>query len=248
MLDPAITTIVDLYPSADRLLELSEGELERVLLRYVVAVTDDQMRRMGTRDAVITGLYGRGGYEYDFQKHDAVQKAIIRGWKALEDADLIEEPDPANGKNGYRVVSKKGRSANAAIDFAAVKVGGQFTREMFHSSLPASAWNAFRSGDYDSSVFEAFKAVESAVRKKGGFPTSDYGVQLMDKAFDPNNGPLTDKAAPFGRREARRNLFKGALGELRNPKAHGDPTIKDPMLAVEEIMTASVLLRIVDNA
>jgi hypothetical protein len=34
----------------------------------------------------------------------------------------------------------------------------------------------------------------------------------------------------------------------KNPKAHGDPTIIDPLVAVEEMMTAGALLRIVDRA
>ena len=37
----------------------------------------------------------------------------------------------------------------------------------------------------------------------------------------------------------------GAMGELRNPKAHSDPTITDPREAIEELMTASLLLRMV---
>lgn len=40
-------------------------------------------------------------------------------------------------------------------------------------------------------------------------------------------------------------LFNTSGGELRNPKAHSDPTITDPLVAIEEMMTASVLLRIV---
>jgi hypothetical protein len=35
------------------------------------------------------------------------------------------------------------------------------------------------------------------------------------------------------------------LGELRNPKAHGDAQIDDSRIAIEEILTASALLRIV---
>jgi hypothetical protein len=34
----------------------------------------------------------------------------------------------------------------------------------------------------------------------------------------------------------------------RNPKAHGDPTITDPLVAVEELMAAGMLQRIVDAA
>jgi hypothetical protein len=35
---------------------------------------------------------------------------------------------------------------------------------------------------------------------------------------------------------------------LRNPKAHGGPTITDTLIAVEEMMIAGALQRIVDNA
>jgi hypothetical protein len=93
-----------------------------------------------------------------------------------------------------------------------------------------------------------FKWVEIAVRRKGGFADTDYGVKLMQKAFNPSNGPLRDKAALSGRREARLKLFEGALGELRNPKAHQDPKITDPLIAVEEMMTAGALQRIVETA
>jgi hypothetical protein len=71
------------------------------------------------------------------------------------------------------------------------------------------------------------------------------GVNLMAAAFDPPSGPLRDQSASEPRQRARANLFKGAMGELRNPRAHGDPTITDPLVAIEEIMTASALLRIV---
>ena len=69
----------------------------------------------------------------------------------------------------------------------------------------------------------------------------------MKKAFDPNDGPLRDKAAPPTRQKARCDLFTGAFGEIRNPKGHNDPTITDALVAAEELMAAGVL-RIVDNA
>jgi uncharacterized protein (TIGR02391 family) len=240
--------IIELFPTADRLLEATEVEVERVLLRLVIDVAKDQMRRWVTRDGIVIELFGRGGYAYDHGKKLAIEKAVSRAWKTLEKADLIEEPDPDNGKNGYRVATNSGRAAIAVVDFEAAKVRSMFARSMFHPALPDAAWNAFRVGDYDTAVFEAFKSVEVAVRKKSKFAEADHGNMLMTKAFNPENGPLTDMAAPQSRREARRDLFKGALGELRNPKGHNDPTITDTLIAVEEMMTAGALLRIVDSA
>jgi Protein of unknown function (Hypoth_ymh) len=244
---------MNLFPTADRLLEASEVEIERAVLRRVVEVTDDPMRRMIGRDSVATELFGVAVGSYDIGKRSAVDRAISRAWKKLEDAGLIEEPDPYNGKNGFRVVSQSGRAAILKDDVAGAKARSMFTREMFHPSLPDAAWNAFRAGYYDTAVFEAFKAVEVAVLKKGlrknGIVEGEHGVRLMKKAFDPDAGPLTDMGAKTPARKARRcELFTGAMGELRNPKAHGDPTITSPLVAVEELMTAGALLRIVDNA
>jgi hypothetical protein len=242
-----------LFPTADLLLEAPESDVERAVLLAFMERTDDPFRRMTTAQAVATELFERDGYPYDVQKRNAVDRAIGRASKKLEDAGLIEEPDADNGKNGYRVISEKGRAAAREADYSAVKIRNAFTRELFHPSLPDPAWNSFRSGDYDTAVFETFKALEAAIRKKGvgknGIVESDHGVQLMKKAFDPKSGPLTDMSAhPPSRKERRCELFTGAFGELRNRTAHGDPTITDPLIAVEEMMIAGALQRIVDNS
>lgn len=242
-----ITVITSIYPAPEAFLQLSEVEVERVLLRYVAAASADRLQRTAQRDGIFSELTGLSGYQCDFRQRELIGKSILRAWKVLEDTGLIEEPDATNGKNGHRVISEKGKAADQGNDFAAAKIRSQFKREHF-PFLPNASWNAFRAGDYDSAVFEAFKAIEAAVRKKASLSSSDFGASLMDKAFDPANGPLASTTAAPPRRNARRNLFKGAFGELRNPIAHGDPTITEPLLAVQEMMTASLLLRIVDDA
>jgi uncharacterized protein (TIGR02391 family) len=242
-----IKIIIDTYPTPEAFLELSEVEVERVLLRCVAAASIDPLRRTAQRDGIFNELIGLSGYQCDFRQREPIEKSILRAWKVLEDTGLIEEPDATNGRNGHRVISEKGKTADQRSDFAAAKIRSQVKREHF-PFLPNASWNAFRAGDYDTAVFEAFKAIEAAVRKKASLSSSDFGASLMDKAFDPANGPLASTAAAPGRRNARRNLFKGAFGELRNPIAHGDPTITEPLLAIQEMMTASLLLRIVDEA
>jgi hypothetical protein len=242
-----VNAIIVQYPSAEQLISATPIDIERILLKHIVEYCADGMHPWATRDDVGARLFEPGGYAYSVQARAGVARVIGRAWKKLEDLQFIEEPDPDNGKNGFRMPSAEGRAANAAADYVAVSARSRFTREMFHPDLPDAAWNAFSSGDYDTAIF-AFKAVEVAVRKKGRYASNDYGAALMKKAFDPNTGPLRDQAASPHRRKARCELFTGAFDEIRNPKAHNDPTITDTIVAVEELMTAGVLRRIVDDA
>jgi hypothetical protein len=245
-------SIITLFPTPAAFLDATDIEVERAVLRIYQKRSDDQLRRMTTAQAISNELFETGGYPYDVGQRNEIDRRVSRASKVLEDARLIQEPDAYNGKNGYRVISEEGRKTVSQIDFTAAKVRSRYSRDMFHPSLPDAAWNAFRSGNYDTAVNEAFKALESSIRKKGmgqnGIASTDHGVSLMLKAFDINSGPLTDNAAPKGRKERRRELFSGAFGELRNPVAHGDPTITDPLVAVEEMIAAGMLQRIVDAA
>lgn len=248
MPNPFVNVIIAHYPTIEQLRVAPELEVERVLLRTVIEYCADGMHPMLTRDAIPTLLLEPGGYAYNTQARSDLGRVIARAWRALENAGFIEEPDSYNGKNGFRVPSAEGRQAHTATDYIGVRMRTKFTREMFHPNLPDAAWNAFSVGDYDTAVFEAFKSLEVAVRTKGGFASTDFGVALMKKAFDPDNGPLRDKTASRSRRVARSELFTGSFGEIRNPKGHNDPTITDTLIAVEELMTAGMLRRIVDNA
>ena len=101
-------------------------------------------------------------------------------------------------------------------------------------------------GEFDVAVFQAMKAVEVAVRDASKLPNGLVGVALMRKAFDPESGSLTDKEAEKGEKEARSNLFAGAIGSYKNPQSHRHVQLDDPTEAIEIIMMANHLLRIVD--
>jgi uncharacterized protein (TIGR02391 family) len=83
-------------------------------------------------------------------------------------------------------------------------------------------------------------------RDSAGLTAADIGTKLMRKAFDVENGPLTDKAAEQGERQARSDLFAGAIGSYKNPPSHRAVTFDGPDEAAEIITLANHLLRIVD--
>ena len=120
-------------------------------------------------------------------------------------------------------------------------------RNLLHPVIADRAWPNFIRGDHDTAVFQAFKEVEVAVRKAGGFGSQKIGVELMRAAFDPDTGPLTDRSLPKAERESLSHLFAGAIGSYKNPSSHRTVAIDDAVEAGEMLIIASHLLRIVDD-
>jgi Protein of unknown function (Hypoth_ymh) len=74
---------------------------------------------------------------------------------------------------------------------------------------------------------------------------SVLGIDLMRKAFNPQNGPLSDPNAHLAEREALSHLFASAIGSYKKPHSHRNVTLEAGE-AAEMIILASHLLNIVD--
>jgi uncharacterized protein (TIGR02391 family) len=122
-----------------------------------------------------------------------------------------------------------------------------FPKSVAHSTIAQKVYPAFLRGEYDTAIFQAFREVEVAVREAGGFSPSDVGVPLMRAAFGVPQGPLTDKATVPAEQQAMSDLFAGAIGSFKNPTSHRSQSGIQPAEAVERIILASLLLRLVDE-
>ena len=116
----------------------------------------------------------------------------------------------------------------------------------FHSMIPQNVWSSFFQKAYGSAVFEALRQVEINVREAAGYESTDYGTDLMRRAFHVDNGSLTDQDQPRSEKQACSDLFAGAMGYCKNPVSHREVEVTAEE-AIEMIALASFLLRIVDS-
>ncbi len=116
-----------------------------------------------------------------------------------------------------------------------------------HPLIVKTSFRLLNSGDFDSAVLKAFKAIETGIRKRIQASADDIGVNLIRRAFHPENGPLTDMSLPKAEREALCHYLAGAFGYYKNPCSHRDVDM-DFLSAFEQIVVASDLLKIVERA
>lgn len=176
-----------------------------------------------------------------------IEVALIEALHWLEvNAFLLPAPG-INGQNGFRMFGRRGRELLDRNRFDQFRRAASLPKAMLHPSIADRVWIALARGELSDAVFIAFRAVEEAVRAKGGFAETDIGVDLMRRAFNPDNGPLTNQQQNRPEREALSHLFAGAIGSYKNPHSHRTITINDSSEAQEMVLLASHLLRIVDS-
>lgn len=239
-----------LIPDFEDLLALEPEELGAKIIMIA------HRRRQGGNQSVMLNLsdaqnepFGTaymGESRYPMLAKPNVQLALAEAWSWLEAQGLlVPAPGQMNG-SGFRVLSRRALKFRDETEISRFTAARALPRETLHPRIAQTVWAAFMRGEYDVAVFQAMKGVEVAVRDAAGYGDGTLGTELMRRAFHPDDGPLTDSTAQKAEREARANLFAGAIGTYKNPRSHRDVHLENPAEALEIVLLANHLLRIVD--
>jgi uncharacterized protein (TIGR02391 family) len=231
----------------DEIAALLPEELAPHVLADLAAIKPDSMDR---------GRLNIGNYCNSFdgdihgpmrsmQARDQTRQSLAEAWSMLATLGFIA-PNTDQSSYGWFFVTRRGReAANSREAFERARKAAQFPATLLHENLRGATYDALIRGNLQQAVAEGFRVLEVKVRNASGL--EGVGATLMRAAFHEDTGPLRSDVSDRGERQALPHLFAGAFGWVRNPASHRDVPMDDVTHAIEQLMLASLLLRIGDE-
>lgn len=226
----------EIFPPIETALDMEPEELAPFVLRH--------LKKGGSINRYNYSLISEEKKEYAGEHLEKFQKQLMEAFIWLE-REMFVAPMP--GTTGeWRFITRRGEKILEEEDFSAYARGSLLSSETLHPILARKVKPLFIRGDYDTAIFQAFKAVEVQVRKTGKYTKGDYGVPLMRKAFNPKTGSLSNKEAEESEKRAMSDLFAGAIGLFKNPVSHRFIDTVSPENAADLIRFANFLLKMLE--
>ena len=205
-----MTSLPELIPDVDFLLAMDAEELAATMLPLLARSCQQAGVHLGNYCSSLFSA-NMGGHRNDNQ----IILAVTEAWNWLEVQGLLVPASGTNGTHGWRMLSRKTEALTTSADVKQFAKSRHLRREILNPRIADNVWSAFIRAEYDVAVFQAMKAVEVAVREASGLGADELGVKLMRRSFNVENGPLTDMNAEKGERQARSDLFAGAIGSYK---------------------------------
>jgi hypothetical protein len=128
---------------------MTKEELAYALLEDMQARLQSPTNGMANRHSVGESLFSVGAFHSNNGKtvHDLANRINRVGRDAfalLEKWELAEPADDMNGRNGYVVLTDKGKSATERTDFERIRVRGLLREEMLHLRLQGQIYGVLR--------------------------------------------------------------------------------------------------------
>jgi hypothetical protein len=235
------------FPPAGQLLDLEPEEVALPLLRVLWAhEKQGNQGQVHRHNFLISGSRDDGLRGYAGEHHDEVARRVTEAWIWLEREGLLA-PRPDQGGE-FLYVTRRGLKLVESASAKVFRAGTLLPREALDPRLYAKVVGPFLRGDFGDAVAGAFRDVEVRVRELGGIGNDVSGARdAMVKGFKAPSGTLVDPGQVPSEQEATLSLFIGAMGRFRNPSAHGDVGIDDPVECVELLMFANLLVRLAER-
>ena len=214
-------SLYDIVPDPHMLLSLEPEELAGVLMEHFHSLPPDEQSRLNRYNYSLEHT----AKPYPAESRSGITQAVMEAWSWLEREGLLIAGPGQQGE--WRILSRRGQKLKTTADVAQYRKSTLLPRDQLHPQL-VSVVGTFLRGDYDTAVFQAFKEVEVAVRTSAKLSDADFGVALMRKAFDKEDGPLADQNRLPTERDAMAHLFAGAIGLFKNPHSHRNVVLERP--------------------
>jgi hypothetical protein len=113
---------------------------------------------------------------YLWNRRDVLDVALAEAWAWLEAQGLIIPAPDTNGRNGWRILSRRAQRFENESEFARYAVARMLPRNVLHPRIADKVWMAIMRGESDVAAFQAMKTVEISVRDAAGLGNNLIGV------------------------------------------------------------------------